>query len=129
MASIIPPPTPSGGLRRKSKFIAKSASRLSFNPVVLVEKEKSIVLPVARPPRHTRDEVEVETDVEPEVEVDAIERGVINAGSWVSEAFGEDDDALIGASQECAASGSQPRVSLFQRRDVKTEPFLLISLV
>ena len=54
-------------------------------------------------------EIGVEHDVETEVEVevDIVEREVIRTGSWVSEAFGEEDDALVGASQDCAVSGSQ----------------------
>jgi hypothetical protein len=98
---VLAPPTPSGGLRRKSKFIAKHASRMSTRPVLYAEKIRAGM----------DVEVRVDTD-EGEGEVEAVESGVAKFGSWMTEAFGEDEDALVGASQECAVGGSHQEVDV-----------------
>lgn len=60
---------------------------------------------------------DTELDGEGDDEVDSVERGMVRIGSWVTEAFGDDEDALVGASQGCstAKGGSQQEVGISRK--------------
>jgi hypothetical protein len=64
---------------------------------------------------------DTELDGEGDDEVDSVECGVVRIGSWVTEAFGDDEDALVGASQGCstAKGGSQQEVGILRKESTE----------
>jgi hypothetical protein len=64
---------------------------------------------------------DTELDGEGDDEVDSVERGVVRIGSWVTEAFGDDEDALVGASQgySTAKGGSQQEVGISRKESAE----------
>lgn len=73
------------------------------------------------------DEVQVgggadtELDGEGDDEVESVERGVERIGSWGTEAFGDVEDALVGASQGCstAKGGYQQEVGISRKESAE----------
>jgi hypothetical protein len=64
---------------------------------------------------------DTELDGEGDDEVDSVECGVVRIGSWVTEAFGDDEDALVGASQgySTAKGGSQQEVGISRKESAE----------